>query len=148
MLQHGNPEVGAAPLIADKVRVHRSSLRHEFYETDERLTLSVFDKGADPAQVSVKFQPRSVRFSSCFPDMLCDKRAHSCHVALQLTYEHGDKILALEPLKGQIDPDRCEYTVGKFKVEIRLAKRASGRWGTLVGDSPDRTYSGCHPGVL
>ena len=34
--------------------------RHEFYETDERLTLSVFDKGADPAQVSVKFQPRSV----------------------------------------------------------------------------------------
>ncbi|OSX67541.1 hypothetical protein POSPLADRAFT_1176403 [Postia placenta MAD-698-R-SB12] len=87
--------------------------RHEFYETDERLTLSVFDKGADPAQVSVKFQPRS------------------------LTYEHGDKILALEPLKGQIDPDRCEYTVGKFKVEIRLAKRASGRWGTLVGDSPD-----------
>ena len=23
-------------------------IRHEFYETDEKLTLSVFDKGADP----------------------------------------------------------------------------------------------------
>lgn len=34
--------------------------RHEFYETDEKLTLSVFDKGADPAQVKVTFEPRSV----------------------------------------------------------------------------------------
>ena len=33
---------------------------HEFYESDDRLTISIFDKGADPAQVSVKFEPRSV----------------------------------------------------------------------------------------
>ena len=33
---------------------------HEFYETDERLTLSIFDKGADPAQVSIQFEPRKV----------------------------------------------------------------------------------------
>jgi hypothetical protein len=35
--------------------------RHEFYETDEKLTLTVFDRGADPAIVNVKLQPRSVR---------------------------------------------------------------------------------------
>ncbi len=34
--------------------------RHEFYETDERLTLTVFDRGADPAHVNVKFQSRRV----------------------------------------------------------------------------------------
>jgi hypothetical protein len=34
--------------------------RHEFYETDEKLTLSVFDKGADPSQVTIDIQPRSV----------------------------------------------------------------------------------------
>ncbi|KAL6309933.1 SGS-domain-containing protein [Sparassis latifolia] len=90
-----------------------ASLRHEFYETDERLTLEVFDKGADPAAVSVTFQPRS------------------------LAYTHGEKTLVLEPLKGQIDPEKSTYTVGKFKVEIRLAKMAQGRWGALVGDSPD-----------
>lgn len=43
---------------------HRWSLlsryRHEFYETDEKLTLSIFDRGADPAQVSITFQPRKV----------------------------------------------------------------------------------------
>ncbi|KAI0348599.1 SGS-domain-containing protein [Trametopsis cervina] len=87
--------------------------RHEFYETDEKLTLSVFDKGADPAEVSVKFQPRS------------------------LIYTHGEKVLSLEPLKGQIDTEKSDYTVGKVKVEVRLVKAVPGRWGGLVGDSPD-----------
>ncbi|KAH7883560.1 SGS-domain-containing protein [Phlebopus sp. FC_14] len=89
------------------------SLRHEFYENDERLTLSVFDRGAHPEQVSVKFEPR------------------------KLVYENGDKVLTFQPLKGQIDPERCDHTVGKVKVEIRLSKVAHGRWGSIVGDAPD-----------
>ena len=44
----------------------------------------------------------------------------------------------MEPLKGQINPEASEFTVGKVKIEIRLAKMAPGRWATLVGDSPDR----------
>jgi suppressor of G2 allele of SKP1 len=55
----------------------------------------------------------------------------------QLSYENGDKKLVIEPLKGQIDPNISEFTVGKMKVEIRLAKIFQGRWGDLVGDSPD-----------
>ncbi|KAF9076262.1 SGS-domain-containing protein [Rhodocollybia butyracea] len=89
------------------------SIRHEYYESDERTTVSIFDRGADPAKVSIKFEPRKV------------------------TYTHGDKNLVLEPLKGQISPDACEYTVGKVKVELRLIKVAQGRWGGLIGDSPD-----------
>lgn len=54
-------------------------------------------------------------------------------------YRNGDKILSLQPLKGQIDPTKSDYTVGKVKVEIRLAKMVLGRWGGLVGDVPDRT---------
>lgn len=34
--------------------------RHEFYETDDRLTLSIFDRGVDPADVKIKFEPRAV----------------------------------------------------------------------------------------
>ncbi|KIM48224.1 hypothetical protein M413DRAFT_61372, partial [Hebeloma cylindrosporum] len=88
-------------------------LRHEFYETDEKVTLSIFDRGADPAQVSIQFEPR------------------------KFTYTHGDKSLVLEPLKGQIDTEASDFTVGKVKVEVRLVKRAQGRWGSLVGDAPD-----------
>ena len=59
-------------------------------------------------------------------------------VAYQFSYSHGDKSLVLEPLKGQIDPSKSEYFVGKVKVEVRFTKAALGRWGALVGDSPDR----------
>ncbi|CAL1695733.1 unnamed protein product [Somion occarium] len=90
-----------------------TTLRYEFYETDAKLTLSVFDKGADPEKVSIKFGPRSV------------------------VYAHEDKVLTVEPLKGQIDPEKSDYSVGKVKVEIRLVKMAHGRWGSLVGESPD-----------
>ena len=44
-----------------------------------------------------------------------------------------------EPLKGQIDPEKSSFVVGKVKVEIRLVKAAHGRWGGLIGDAPDRT---------
>ncbi|CCM06323.1 uncharacterized protein FIBRA_08575 [Fibroporia radiculosa] len=87
--------------------------RHDFYESDEKLTLSVYDKNADPALVSVKLGPRS------------------------LSYENGDTKLALEPLKGQIDTAKSDFSVGKVKIEIRLVKAAPGRWGGLVGASPD-----------
>ncbi|KAJ8522549.1 hypothetical protein ONZ45_g860 [Pleurotus djamor] len=90
-----------------------ATIRHEFYETEEKLTLSVFDRGADPAQVKVSFEPR------------------------KLSYTNGDKSLVLEPLKGQIDPQASDYTVGKVKVEIRLVKMAPGRWSALTGDAPD-----------
>ncbi|KAF8525150.1 SGS domain-containing protein, partial [Hysterangium stoloniferum] len=85
--------------------------RHEFYETDQRVTISIFDKGADPEQVSVKFTDTAV------------------------TYEHGEKKLDLDPLTGNIDPETSSFTVGKVKVEIRLTKKAPGRWVKLVRDS-------------
>lgn len=125
----GTPD---CPLI---VLCHSPDLpRHEFYETDEKLILSVFDRGADPEQVSITFEPRKVRCCHSYSfESLIPFRG-------QFTYAHGEKSLVLEPLKGQIDPDASDYTVGKVKVEVRLIKRAQGRWGDLVGDSPDRMF--------
>ncbi|KAF9457077.1 SGS domain-containing protein [Collybia nuda] len=90
-----------------------ANLRHEFYETDEKVTISIFDRGVDLANVSIKFDPR------------------------RLSYVNGERSLILEPLKGQIDPNTSEFIVGKVKVEIRLVKMSPGRWGGLIGDSPD-----------
>jgi suppressor of G2 allele of SKP1 len=55
-------------------------------------------------------------------------------------YHNGDKQLDLQPLKGQIDPQKSSFVVGRVKVEIRLVKVAQGRWGGLIGDAPDRTF--------
>ncbi|KAL0581632.1 Cochaperone protein [Marasmius crinis-equi] len=98
-----------------------ATIRHEYYETDERVTVSVFDRNADPAQVSVQFEDRKV------------------------TYTNGDKVLVLAPLKGTVKPDACEYTVGKVKVELRLSKVMLGRWGGLIGDSPDPLANSAAP---
>lgn len=56
----------------------------------------------------------------------------------QLSYTNGDTALTLQPLKGQIDTTKSDYSVGKVKVEVRLVKVAQGRWGALEGDQPDR----------
>ena len=37
--------------------------RYEFYETDDKITLSIFDKGVDPADVQIKLEPRAVSIS-------------------------------------------------------------------------------------
>ncbi|KAG6890424.1 hypothetical protein C0995_008778 [Termitomyces sp. Mi166 len=108
-------------------------IRHEFYETDEVLTLSIFDRGADPAQVDVKFEDRKV------------------------SYTHGEKSLVLEPLKGQINPSNSSYIVGKVKVEVRLVKVIPGRprisayfhflalANSAASSSPDTATRRVHP---
>ena len=45
-------------------RLISPSRRHDFYETDEKLTLSIYDKNVDAAQASLEFKPRSVRTPS------------------------------------------------------------------------------------
>jgi suppressor of G2 allele of SKP1 len=45
--------------------------------------------------------------------------------------------LSLSPLKGNIDPNGSEYTVGKVKIEIRLKKAIEGRWGKLVKENEE-----------
>lgn len=48
--------------------------------------------------------------------------------------------MQLDPLRGEIDITKSNYTVGKVKVEVRFVKDAAMimRWGGLVGDAPDR----------
>ncbi|CEL57754.1 Protein SGT1 homolog A OS=Arabidopsis thaliana GN=SGT1A PE=1 SV=1 [Rhizoctonia solani AG-1 IB] len=90
-----------------------AELRHEFYETDDKLTLSVFVRNAGPDEVSVKFTNDSVDFS------------------------YRDQRLLLQPLRAGIDPAQSGYRVGKVKVEIWLVKLVHGRWGTLLSSGSE-----------
>ncbi|KIM30505.1 hypothetical protein M408DRAFT_15493 [Serendipita vermifera MAFF 305830] len=95
--------------------------RHDFYETDEKLTLSVYLKNVDPNELKVDISETS----------------------LNLTY--GESTLTLSPLKGDIKTDASDYTVGKVKVEIRLVKGTPGRWGTLVKDPTEEPELSAFP---
>ncbi|KAG1864230.1 SGS-domain-containing protein [Suillus subalutaceus] len=67
-----------------------ASLRHEFYETDEKLTISIFDRGADPAQVSITFEPSKV------------------------SYANGEKTLSLEPCDFTVGKVKVELRLVKM----------------------------------
>jgi len=53
-------------------------------------------------------------------------------------------VVQLDPLRGQIDAEKSDYTIGKVKVEVRLVKAAALKWGGLVGDVPDGECSPRH----
>jgi hypothetical protein len=50
--------------------MHSFFIRHEFYETDEKVTLSIFDRGANPDEVQVKFEDRKVGLVDMFATSL------------------------------------------------------------------------------
>jgi len=85
--------------------------RHSFFETDEKVELNIFVKGASPDDVKVIFEPRKFSFN------------------------YNDLELILDPLRSTIDPDKSSYRVGQVKIEVVLVKIASIRWGGLVQDS-------------
>lgn len=51
-------------------------------------------------------------------------------------------------MKGQINIETSSYDVKKVKVEVKLSKVASLRWGGLVGDAPDREWCFRHCATL
>ena len=53
-------------------------------------------------------------------------------------------MVQLDPLRGQIDAEKSDYTIGKVKVEVRFVKVAAIKWGGLVGEVPDGECSFCH----
>ena len=69
--------------------------RHEFYETEEKLTISIFDRGADPGQVAVKFDARKVYINSSL-------NSYIAQIILGLLWKWGQEI-AIRTFKR---PDR------------------------------------------
>lgn len=46
--------------IASLLRPYVTLFSHEFYETDDKVTISIFERGADPEKVKVDLTPTSV----------------------------------------------------------------------------------------
>jgi suppressor of G2 allele of SKP1 len=91
--------------------------RHEFYEIDERLVISVFMRDAVAGEVKVSFEPSRV------------------------TFIYQDKNIDFNPLKGEIDPKNSNFRVGKMKVEITLSKKTLGRWTAIVrGEGENKLF--------
>ncbi|PWN87875.1 SGS-domain-containing protein [Acaromyces ingoldii] len=86
-----------------------STPRHDFYQTDTVLTLSIYIKGLSPSDVSLSLAPTSMTFD-------VPSRAQR---------------LVVEHLRDAIRPDESSFKVLATKVDVTLVKAQPARWDAL-----------------
>ncbi|KAK4705312.1 suppressor of G2 allele of SKP1, partial [Phenoliferia sp. Uapishka_3] len=99
----------------------RPATRHEWYQTDSTLVVSIFIKNVAKDSLSVQFEPSS--FTISFP------------LPTGSQFEWG-----VDPLSRQIDTAKSTFRVLQPKIELTLWKKEEGvRWSKLEGeDEADR----------
>ncbi len=105
----GSSSAAAAPPSQDA-----SKIRHEWYQTPTHVVITILARGADPAAVSVDYGEASV-------DVAIGLGPSVVPYALRLG------------LFATVEASKCSHAVSPSKVELKLAKRVSGKWDALEG---------------
>ncbi|KAJ3190542.1 hypothetical protein HK101_008713 [Irineochytrium annulatum] len=94
-----------------------AKIRHEWFQNENFVTISIFIKQVKPEQVSINYARRAVS------------------VTVKLPTRGTDYTLELDPLAHEITEAECKHSVLSTKIEIKLKKEVVGiRWGTLEGE--------------
>lgn len=99
----------AQPSLAQKVR-------HEWFQNENFVTISVFIKKVDPKNVTLEFEERSL--------------------SLSVKLSSGSEFcFDLDVLAHEIVPEESKYSVLSTKIEIKLKKKVVGiKWSVLEGE--------------
>mmetsp|Transcript_26948 Transcript_26948/g.78578 ORF Transcript_26948/g.78578 Transcript_26948/m.78578 type:complete len:371 (+) Transcript_26948:59-1171(+) len=92
-----------------------SKVRHEWYQTQSHVVVSVLARNVPPDAAAVSFA-----------DAAAD-------VAIELGPDAGTYRLALS-LFARVRPDGCSFRVMPAKLELKLEKLVPGKWERLEGD--------------
>ncbi|KAM0786578.1 hypothetical protein ACM66B_002034 [Microbotryomycetes sp. NB124-2] len=92
-----------------------SKIRHEWYQTDKEVVLSVFIRNVNENDMSLDLQPTSV--------------------SLNVKVATGsDLAFDLDPLSHEIDPKQSSVRVLQPKIELKLVKKDIGvKWNKIEG---------------
>ncbi|KAK9465798.1 HSP20-like chaperone [Lipomyces arxii] len=90
----------------------KEAVRHEWYQTSESVTVSLFIKNAPKDSTTIDIQPNSVLVS------------YPLATGSEFNFEIG-------PLAGEVDPAQCKTLVLRTKIEIKLVKKVPGKWAAL-----------------
>ncbi|KAI4193497.1 MAG: hypothetical protein LQ350_008285 [Teloschistes chrysophthalmus] len=118
------PENAEKPSKADSVQTPANKIRHEWYQTQDTVVVSLFAKGVPIDKTTIDIQARSLAIS--FP------------LATGSKYD-----FSLDPLYGTIDPTNSSAKFMGTKVDFTLEKTTAGEmWPTLestvtITDSKD-----------
>ncbi|CAG8452061.1 8754_t:CDS:2 [Cetraspora pellucida] len=94
----------------------QSRVRHEWYQNENFVVISIFIKNVKQETVDVYYADRSVSVTVKLPT-------------------GSDYSLEIDPLAHEIVPKECKQEVLSTKIEIKLKKEKPGiKWGVLEGD--------------
>jgi suppressor of G2 allele of SKP1 len=94
-----------------------TAIRHDYFQTDAAVTVSIYIKNISASSVSVSFTPSSASVSIPLPS-------------------GSEYILDLDPLNADIDPTASSYEVLSTQVQLKLVKKVVGlKWTDLEGRS-------------
>ncbi|KAI8930187.1 SGS domain-containing protein [Entophlyctis helioformis] len=100
-------------------------IRHEWFQTDTHVTVSVFIKNVDPATLTV------------------DMAARSLSLHIRPSAASSETVVDFDPLAHPILPSESKVEVLKTKIEVSLKKERIGlRWGDLEGTEEERLQEG------
>lgn len=109
-------------MLSDGARAKCSNLdsafpfRHEWYQNDTFVTISVFIKNVKKDAVEIIFTDKALSVSVKMPT-------------------GSDYSLELDPLSHKVIPSESKYEVLSTKIEIQLKKEVFAiKWGALEGD--------------
>ncbi|KAH6565809.1 hypothetical protein BASA60_009762 [Batrachochytrium salamandrivorans] len=102
-------------------------IRHEWFQTDSHITISVFIKNVDSSNLTVDMGSRSV----------------SLHISNPASGASSEIMMDFELLLP-ILPSESTYEVLRTKIEVKLKKERAGvKWAVLEGDQTlDATANG------
>ena len=124
----GNGETGGAatastnpPQLATGLQTPASKIRHDWYQSHDIVTLTVFAKGVPKDKASININESSLEMS--FP-----------------LSTGADFDFSLDPLFAKINPATSTAKVMSTKVEFLLQKAQPGlRWASLEGTEPAKS---------
>ncbi|KAI9335259.1 SGS domain-containing protein [Obelidium mucronatum] len=139
----------AAPITPAAAFLPPSKIRHEWFQNENFVTVSVFVKGlnkADPSIVQVEYQDLALSVTIKLPsgsDYMADPSSVSHHLlffllSTSLLNNTQPQQLELDPLFEAIIPSESKHSVMSTKVEIKLKKKVLGiKWNDLEKQSVD-----------
>ncbi|RUS17539.1 SGT1-2 [Endogone sp. FLAS-F59071] len=111
------PEPAAVPVATPAPTTPITArVRHEWFQNDTYVTVSIFMKNVKKENVDIHFTDRALSVTVKMPT-------------------GSDYSLELDPLAHEVASNECKYDVLSTKIEIRLKKQRLGlKWGTLEGE--------------
>ncbi|CEH17190.1 Suppressor of G2 allele of skp1 [Ceraceosorus bombacis] len=98
--------------------------RHDYYQTDQVVHLSIYAKGLTRPEVSVKIESNALNVQIRPSDAQKDANQ-----------------LVIDPLFAEVDGEKSTFDVKASKIEVHLVKKASGQWSALQGISTSSSSS-------